>query len=319
MPKLIAPLFSMEAWKTLKKTLTYQRHGSGHAVYKYHKPGGKSPFVPSATQRDKRMLFNMIIARWQTLTDDERNVYNDLVKNQGLPMSGWNWFYKESLKNLTKYLGLVGYWSFNRIVNGEILDISGQGNNLSLGPNYPVNAPVLENSISPKYGQAGSFDGDDYCSHVAVVDLEPATAITVEAWVQFASVPSVLATIVDKGSQTDNTHYWLYFHDTTGFSFEVGNGIARVLVTYVITPVVGTWYHVVGTYTSGSLKIYVNGVLGATITTFTGNLVNDYNPFVIGSYRRTYYFWNGLIDEVRIYNRVLGSVEIKKLYHLSKI
>lgn len=70
-----------------------------------------------------------------------------------------------------------------------------------------------------------------------------------------------------------------------------------------------TWYHIVVNYTSSdnNYAIYVNGILqGSKIMTssFQDTVVNIGNST-----------FNGKIDDVRIFNRVLTPEEISTLYH----
>ncbi len=76
------------------------------------------------------------------------------------------------------------------------------------------------------------------------------------------------------------------------------------------------WHHIagVGDNTDKSLKIYVDGVLRNS-GSFTGSPTATTNNLVIGALAGARYV-NGVIDEVRIYNRSLSGDEIGKLYSL---
>lgn len=79
-----------------------------------------------------------------------------------------------------------------------------------------------------------------------------------------------------------------------------------------------TWYHVVGVHdaTNKTVQVFVNGSASATSSFATLNWVNGGTLTIGGtnvlSGNSTGY--NGYIDDVRIYNRVLGSSEIKQMY-----
>ena len=81
-----------------------------------------------------------------------------------------------------------------------------------------------------------------------------------------------------------------------------------------------TWYHVVGVYENSSLRyVYINGALYTSNA--TGENVNSPDNFRIGS--RKYSggeseFFDGKIDDVRIYNRLLSASEILQLYNMGK-
>ena len=71
----------------------------------------------------------------------------------------------------------------------------------------------------------------------------------------------------------------------------------------------GQWQHLTGTCDGTTAKIYINGNLVAS-KAFSGN-VGDSNTWRIGAYSDSPAgFFDGTIDEVRIYNRALGPNEV---------
>lgn len=78
------------------------------------------------------------------------------------------------------------------------------------------------------------------------------------------------------------------------------------------------WYHVVGTWESTSMKMYINGKLDNTNTTSIPSSIynNSFNTYIgadsDGGLRR---FWQGQIDDVRIYNYALTAQQIKEIYN----
>jgi len=72
------------------------------------------------------------------------------------------------------------------------------------------------------------------------------------------------------------------------------------------------------TYNSGAMYIYVNGVLATGVAAGMTNPVNTSTQRFIGksdnSALGSYKYFDGLIDEPRIYNRALSSTEINLLY-----
>ncbi|MCF8372133.1 MAG: LamG domain-containing protein [Bacteroidales bacterium] len=77
----------------------------------------------------------------------------------------------------------------------------------------------------------------------------------------------------------------------------------------------GAWHHVLGTIDQNEWSLWVDGYHAGTFTGISPNpsLVNT-QPLVIGFLNETQeFYFNGTIDEVRIYNRVLNSAEIALL------
>jgi hypothetical protein len=84
----------------------------------------------------------------------------------------------------------------------------------------------------------------------------------------------------------------------------------------------GQWYHVFFTYdASGNVRLYLNGVLAATGSTYSGNggLAQSYSPFTLGcgqayDYEHDTYgygnSWDGLIDETCVWNAVPENPDV---------
>ena len=190
----------------------------------------------------------------------------------------------------------------------EVIDENGNlhGQSFNGATTATLNSAISGNPGTCGYGH---FDGINDYIEIAddpLLDLEK--ELTVTAWVNIDSLPSSgLKTIISKDenyefhvNSSGEIFWWWSTHSfsTTGFS---------------ITP--GTWYHIAVTYRSGEQFIYVNGVERAS-RTHTGNLILNNDAFQIGQdqgYSGRYF--NGLIDEVKIYQRALTPSEIVSVYN----
>jgi len=197
---------------------------------------------------------------------------------------------------------LVGYWPFD---NDNVLDISGNNN-------HGINYGAL--FVSGKINKALSFDGSDYVLVNDSSSLE-ITLVTLEAWVKSPNSPGNYKYIAGKSYGGGWGSYHLYTGPSGGLRFYIGHNGG-----YVASPDAGTgiwdnnWHHIVGTYDGSSVKLYVDGteISGGTIS--TEDIAYNSEDFYIGSYGTGYYF-NGLIDEVKIYNRALDSDEVLEHYN----
>jgi len=75
------------------------------------------------------------------------------------------------------------------------------------------------------------------------------------------------------------------------------------------------WYHIIGIINETDISLYINGDL-VNSKAIANDIVNTEAPIVIG--KASYYsyptrFFNGIIDELRLYNRALTEEEIKLL------
>jgi hypothetical protein len=76
------------------------------------------------------------------------------------------------------------------------------------------------------------------------------------------------------------------------------------------------WTHLAATYDGRILRVYVNGTQVGSITTSGGNLGTSTGALRIGGNTIWGEFFNGTIDDVRIYNRALSAAEINNLKNL---
>lgn len=80
----------------------------------------------------------------------------------------------------------------------------------------------------------------------------------------------------------------------------------------------GTWHNVTGVLDNNKLKLYIDGQLQSYVLT-TGQLTVSNWPLTIGRQagagEGNEDYFRGLIDDIRIYDRVLTDVEIQALYH----
>lgn len=196
---------------------------------------------------------------------------------------------------------LAGYWPFD----GGTQDFSGNANT---GTN---NGATF---AAGKINQALSFDGTN--NYVEVADsatLEP-SSVTLEAWVKGSS-PGSYKYIASKFYNSDRASYALYTSSSGGLRFYIGYAGG-----YVLSPDAGTgiwdnnWHHVVGTYDGLNVRLYEDGTEIGSGTPTTVNIVYNTDNFYVGrSYGSGYYF-HGIIDEVKIYNRALTDTEVFEHY-----
>ncbi len=168
-------------------------------------------------------------------------------------------------------------------------------------------------------GTALAFDG--YNEHVIIPDnpsLDIETNITIETWIKAESWQTNYweGSIICKDG-VGQSGYLLRCGDNGRLSFAIGTGIWDDLITDSEDALLlNTWYHVAATYDGFTQKIYVNGELIKERIT-NGNILSNNNELMFGmspNYpNRTF---NGLIEEVRLWNVACDSVQIRKNMHL---
>ncbi|MBI2550034.1 fibronectin type III domain-containing protein [Candidatus Woesearchaeota archaeon] len=227
---------------------------------------------------------------------------------------------------------LVGYWRFEDDADTNASDFTSNNNNGTLvgfgctaaDCNLTGGAGGVASGFvsSGKRGKGMAFDGvDDYVEFANQSSLNLTGALTIEAWVMKIGSPSNERGIVAR--------YWNYGAFPLNRSFtldEQSSGVPIFLISQdgainnntaaTTTLQNNTWYHIAGVYVpSTSISIYVNGVLEGNKTAGIASSIlnNPKSPVRIGvtfDPEVASRYFNGSIDEVKIWNRALNESEI---------
>jgi len=222
--------------------------------------------------------------------------------------------------------GLVGYWKFDEGSGTTAADSSGNNNTGT------VNGGAAW--TTGKLNQALSFDrANDYVNAGSASSLDnietTGSGLTVSAWIYARSYGyGNNGMIVSKGSANMNGHWRFMFAGAANYLIFVKDySGANDLYLYVDFPAsyFNIWKHVVvtwdGSTSASNIHIFINGVQAATKSSSdgVGGKVSDASNFLaIGAaddYGSGNYFFDGLIDEVRIYNRALSASDVSELYN----
>ena len=137
--------------------------------------------------------------------------------------------------------------------------------------------------------------------------LQLSSGMTLEAWVDPASVSSAWRDVIYKG----NDNYYLRAHPTTVVCRPVAAPFAGRTRTPSGRPLAAnSWSSLAVTYDGATLRLYVNGTLVASQAK-TGAITSSTNQLQIGGDSIYGQYFNGLIDEVRIYNTALTQPRSK--------
>ncbi len=199
--------------------------------------------------------------------------------------------------------GLVAYYPFN----GNANDASGNSNNATT-----VQATLTTDRFNNP-NQAYNFDG--VSSYIGFTNV-PTTQVdnwTMTAWVKPASLNqegSVVELGYDDGYAANGYSFDVMGNATVGNQLYAVFGNVGVLPGGFTFTSTNQWYQIAMLRNSGVTTYYVNGVATSNSTAAT-----PYTPtsFRIGSATGVRFF-NGAIDDVRIYNRALASNEVATLY-----
>lgn len=211
----------------------------------------------------------------------------------------------------------IGLWHFDERAGSTSYDYSGNG----------LNAQVVGASRSLEGGNyALYFNGvSDYVSIASNPLLDITDSLTLEAWIKPTST-SGLQTILVKGDDL-GTNYGLRLNGSELEFFYVDSvGTEHVYRTSLAQISSGNWYHLAVSFKFGdgnSISVRINNALvsgswvvgdgggsaqvnSRSLTVGSANNYSERNPF------------NGIIDEVAVYNSILSGSQIAERYAASR-
>ncbi len=178
-----------------------------------------------------------------------------------------------------------------------------------------VNGATL---ISDRFGNANSaynFDGNDFIS-----TLNLATSKTdnwaMTAWVRPSSINQNMGTIMLNGFDNESfgNGYGMLMADGANGTGNTLTGLFSGVSFYNsggIFSINNSWYHITMTRISGVTKFYINGI--QTPNTSSTNPASPVGSLIIGSMNGVR-FWNGAIDDVKVYSSGLTTIEVQSIY-----
>lgn len=204
----------------------------------------------------------------------------------------------------------AGLWMLDETTGTTMLDISGQRRHgtyrgaVSLAQDGP--APTIQRSVGfSRFAQRAEV-AEDQAEAFAFPGREP---FTVAFWVLFETLPtSNFVRLVSFESVSNNTGWWVVWHNTLGIRFYRTVGAAFVSANQGSAVATDTWYQVVCTYDGTTLRIYVDGQLkgSATNTTAmpagTAKLILNANPAGVaaGCRMAAVSIWSEAFDAARV-------------------
>lgn len=198
--------------------------------------------------------------------------------------------------------GLVSYWSFDNVTGKTVKDNWGDNDGTIVG------APQI---VEGKIRKALKFDGSD--DNVNIGNPEDLNfgdgAYSIEAWIKTQNDGPIVTKM-----QSSNERGW--YNRVEGGKLhnrlQADNGNSGHSTSNVSD---GNWRHVITVIdrTGGRQQVYIDGTLegNSQIADVVGGISNERDA-VVGSYHDGKEYFNGIIDEVRIYNRALSETEVKK-------
>ena len=204
----------------------------------------------------------------------------------------------------------------NRSLLGEnstyAVDVSRYGNNGTL-----INGPFW--NITGKYGNSIQFDGNnDYIDLGIPSSTKITDNITLSAWVKTSATSNAYRDVIANQWNYQDSGIMLTTYGASTLHVPYSNGSSFTYLDGTYTFSDGNWHFIATTFSSGNLTIYADGRLinSGKSTTLTKIGYNNVNKLLIGKDSGTggTEYFNGSVDEVRIWNRSLSADEIYQSY-----
>lgn len=266
-----------------------------------------------------RVIFAFLIYSFVGVSSGQDNTYGLLEpeddQEQLLLDQDYTEDADEALTNIQS--GLMGHWSFNDCTAN---DKSGNGNH---GTKFGGTTCV--NGVS---GKAIQFDGSTgYINIPSASSLNPDRQLSISFWIKIQGYQNIWMTIMHKGgpylSEFANREYTVQFQRQSFFEMSsAGDGLG---MHWIWSPLINNtnWIHYVGVIDrlNHKMSIFLNGYKVA-------EAADNYDSFNINSdsirigkaeeIREAVSPLKGIVDDIRLYNRVLSTAEIADLYKMGQ-
>lgn len=214
---------------------------------------------------------------------------------------------EKSMQLVVQPSGLAAYYPLDEGTGSSVWDNSANANN-GTGTNNTW--------TTGKVGGALAMNGSNrYVNVPDSASLDP-TTITVSAWLNSSDTTTTASAVSKWSDSTQGDGEWILGHGavagTFRFLIKLGGTIYRDESSTGFST--GTFHHVVGTYDGSHVHLYVDGAEVGTALAATGNIPASAPNLRIGNRASNNLYYNGIIDEVKIFSRALSASEIKAEY-----
>lgn len=212
--------------------------------------------------------------------------------------------------------GPSAYWSFDEGIDNtcpggssDACDGSGNGINGSFGSTTA--APTWQSEDKCVRGKCLYFDGSDDYMQFSSSNTFSTSAGTVSMWVKANGSQASPSYIFSHPQIGDFSRVYLSFQNG-GYTVDcIIGGISQVIGTYTLTD--SQWTHLACTWDGTSTAFYVNGLEQTALSSIVA-LSSIAADSYLGSWDGTQEYFNGSIDEVKIYPYARTAAQIKQDY-----
>ena len=202
---------------------------------------------------------------------------------------------------------LIGHWTLDDGVGATAVDLAASNDGTVNNVTWTT-GPL---------GGALELDGTNgYVSVPSTPTLQLTSALTIAGWVKgdVWGTGSDVDIIARKGDGSPNNYQFAIKNGVTTMFLDDSDSAGLSGNTVLSS---GHWYHVAATWNGSEVRIYVDGVIDKNPPDLRGGTIGtDTRPLYIGG-RGTSDVLDGIVDDVRIYNRALSAAEVAALANRS--
>lgn len=159
------------------------------------------------------------------------------------------------------------------------------------------------------------FDGVD--DHVAITSnpsILPNNQLTLSGWINVTSL-TANRPVVSKDSANFNSSYSLTVNTVGQLIFSLNTTAGFQTLTSSTSITAGTWNHVAARYDNGVMALFINGDTAGTLL-HSGSILNNNGDLYLGRNINLGLFYNGGIDEFKLWTNALTNNQIRSAMHI---
>jgi len=177
------------------------------------------------------------------------------------------------------------------------------------------NGPTVKDGSDCVSGKCLSFDGSDDFVNAGMGLNVTGQQLTIGAWAKTTSWSGSSGyAVIAENYQSSTGGYFIEREQSNNYFF-LGLWTAAGFKPLISTEVLAEnkWFYLVGVFNGTYTAYYVNGISKATDSFAATVITSSNSPFVMGGRTASNRF-NGLIDDVRIYNAAMPTSQIQQNY-----
>lgn len=204
---------------------------------------------------------------------------------------------------------LVSYWKLDETEAGAAIDSHDDNDGTNHG------ADINQDGKLNRSYNFVAVSGD-YVNIPDSENIDITGNFTICCWVKTTHNPAGDVGIVDRGyGDAVVGGYYLLLGSTTFLRGGFRHAGGHVIATGDTSISTGNWVHIAVTFDGDNVRIYLNGALEATSAPTAVNPPSSENDIVFGGRVSLNGWYNGLIDEIGLWDRQLVLSEIQELYN----